>query len=91
MLSRDERLQVAKDLMRTGLVGPSEADISKVRKLAGTASRLYRPGWRFWNWLVDAEYTSISGIPPIFWILLGAATVSAGIFIVLGILFMVSP
>lgn len=92
MLSRDEKFQIAKDLMRAGVskdLLDSQA-IADIRKMAGTAKWSYKPGKKFWNWLMDTEYTAKSGIAPIIWILVGAAMVSAGIFIVLGILFMVA-
>jgi hypothetical protein len=51
-----------------------EARIIKIRKAIGTASPLYRPNRRFWNWLFDTEYTAI-GPAPIVWAVLLALVV----------------
>ncbi len=75
---RDARLDLARELAKTA---ETDEDWYKLRVMAGTASRLYRKGWTFWNWLFNTEYNSMS-FPPIAWLTAGVfALVVIGLII----------
>jgi hypothetical protein len=60
---RDAKLDFYASLLNEDMISLTDA-----RKAIGSASSLYRPGKRFWNWFFDTEYTSF-GLMPAVWII----------------------
>lgn len=73
---RDARLEFAKALISPDMTPEA---LATLRQFAGTASPLYRPGWKLWNWFFDTEYTSYPGFPAWVWASLVVVIVGVGV------------
>jgi hypothetical protein len=62
-----------------------QESLAEHRRFVGSASGMYRPGRRLWNWVFDAEYTAV-GPAPIWWFIVVGGLLAVIALAALGVL-----